>query len=210
MATGRRARRPSRGEAGIGLVEALIAMALLLVVAISILPLFTRSMSNNVAGSQSTQIANQARRQLESLYQLPFNNQALEITAGSERLTTDYFSSGDPKVEGDEYWTATAPSGTARTVWTRDTTIRQYSLGGTVTDSDADGVLDFIPGLEDSDDPGDDDYGYFDSPLDAGTDRGFIHIKEVEVLLQYSEGDHTGEGLVGPVPDMRIRVLKPF
>ncbi|MEM7048753.1 MAG: hypothetical protein AAF604_03800 [Acidobacteriota bacterium] len=189
------------GERGITMVEALIAMALLLLVAIGILPLFTRAITNNASGSVSTQIANHARRQLETVYQLPFNNQALTITTGTERQSIDYFSSGNPKLIGDEVWTATQPTGTAYSSWTRTTMVRQYSLGGSPTDADADGVLDLLPGLQDADKD-----GLLDDPLSAGTDAGFIHLKEVEVLLQ-SNGSAQA---LGPTPDLRIRVLKPF
>ena len=45
-----------RGDAGFSLVEGLIAAALLLVIAVSILPLFTRALKSNLSGGRASQL----------------------------------------------------------------------------------------------------------------------------------------------------------
>ena len=52
--------RPRHSEAGFSLIEGLIAAALLLLVLVSILPLFTQSMLNNATGNDSSYISNAA------------------------------------------------------------------------------------------------------------------------------------------------------
>ena len=62
---------PGRAR-GFTLVEVLIAAAILLVVALGILPLFMRSIVSNMEGSDHTQVANAARARAEEFFQLPF------------------------------------------------------------------------------------------------------------------------------------------
>ncbi len=199
----------AHGERGMSLVEALIAMALLLLVAIGILPLFTRAMVNNVAGSEATQAANHARHRLEELGQLPINNVGLAVTAGNELLNQDQYFSGNEIVHGDEEWAA-AGSGTGFDTWMRTTRVRQFRLidpPGAI-DADLDGVVDAIGGLEDLDQDGE-----FDDPLGPTTDISSIHVKEISVELVSPRDDPTGArgaGVLGAAPAYRVREMKPF
>lgn len=201
----KRTRRPRRGESGLSLIEALIAMALLLLLAIGILPLFTRAMVNNAAGSESTQSANHARFRIEQLGQLPFNNVAVDVAAGNQLLVRDRYFSGDQNVQGDESWTAGTAAGFP--LWNRTTRVRQFGLRGTI-DSDADNVIDGLVGLEDLDLDGE-----FDNPLASGTDPSFIHYKELAVELASPRDDPTGArgpGPLGAQPVYRVRTFRSF
>ena len=57
---------------GFSLIEVLMAMALLVVVVAGLLPLFTRSVLENLEGKESTLSVNHARSELETQKQLSF------------------------------------------------------------------------------------------------------------------------------------------
>lgn len=198
--------RSRRGERGLSLIEALIALALLLIVAVGVLPLFIRSMANNASGSEGTQSANYARFQIEELSQLPFNNDAVAITAGNQLLFRDDLFSGDASYQGDEAWDAVGTADRGYVLWERTTRVRQFSLNG-VLDNDADNVIDGLVGLED-----DNDDGEFDNPLAAGTDPAFVHFKELSVELASPRDDPTnrGPGPIGAHPTYRVRTFRAF
>lgn len=192
------------GERGMSLIEALIAMALLLLVAIGILPLFTRAMVNNAAGSEATQTANNARAQLEDLAQLSFNNVALRLDGGDELLTVEEYYMGQPMVQGDERW-APANSDTEQVLYERTTRVRQFSLNG-LQDDDADNVIDSIDGIGDGDHDGE-----FDNPLPDGTDTQFVHLKEVAVEIVTPRATNSGgPGPLGAAPTYHVRTFKAY
>jgi prepilin-type N-terminal cleavage/methylation domain-containing protein len=196
----RRRRRASLvPTSGFTLLEVLVAAALLLVVLVGLLPLFMRSILENVEGRESTQVSNHGRSELEIMKQLRFNNPEFEITTGTENVVQQFWTMGDPDYVGDEEWVDTVPAGEFA-LWDRTTTVRQYGING-VIDNDLDGIIDQIIGLED-----DDFDGYLDNPLVAGSLPGSIHLKEVDVQVEsQSERAITGE----PV-DIRIRGMKAF
>jgi type II secretory pathway pseudopilin PulG len=172
------------GEAGFSMIEALVASLILLVIALGLVPLFSRSIGNNMTGNDSLQSTNFGRAQLEELIQLPFNNQGLDIPAGTplgqgvESWTIGSASLGD----ANEGWAAGAsPSGRGSVLWRRTTRVRQY------------GVSD----LED---------GTLTSALPGGTQPIFVHLKEVEVQL---DSGRTA-GALGQARPLTLRVLKPF
>lgn len=173
-------------EAGFSLIEALIAAAILLVIALGLIPLFTRSIVDNSLGNDATQASNHGKTHLEELLQLPFNNQRLTVPAGGAQLqAVDTFALGNQNQIGDaaEGWWPGAPTDKGRVAWTRTTTVRQFGIG----DLD-DGVLD---------------------PKEAkpgGTQPIFIHLKEVEVQMDSSRQLRLPAGNRG----LTLRVLKPF
>lgn len=189
-------------ESGLSLIEALIAMALLLLVAIGILPLFTRSILNNAAGSEATQTANGARVQLEEVTRLPFNNVALRLAGGSELLTRQVYFATDRNVLGDETW-VDAGSVTGQVLYNRATRVRQFGLNAPI-DENADNIVDGFEGLVDGDGNGE-----FDNPLADGTDPQFVHFKEVAVEVA-RPGDRASGGPVGRAPTYRVRAIKSF
>ena len=65
-------------EAGLTLVEMLIAVALLGIVLLGIAPLFIASVRSNYAANEYTSIHNLARDRLEQLMNLPFTDPAAD------------------------------------------------------------------------------------------------------------------------------------
>lgn len=169
-------RRFDRAE-GFTLIEVLIGLFFLLVIALGILPVFFRSSIENVSGKEATEVTNLGRSELEEFRQLPFNSANLTIDAGSEKTFDEYYSFNDKK-----WKPGLAPTdGTDSARWSRSATVRQY--GASALD---DGQLDPSEALP------------------AGTDPGFIHLKEIYVTLDSSRA---GAGL-GPSQGTALRVLK--
>ena len=184
---------------GFSLIEVLIAMGLVVIAIVGLLPLFMRSVVENLEGRESTQVGNQGRSQLETFSELTFNNWELDITAGTERTTQDFYTTGATDRRGDESWVAAVPAGEIAP-WTRNTTIRQLGING-VIDNDLDGVIDQIRGLEDTDYDGE-----FDNPLPVGTIPGAIHLKQLEVQIQGEKEWAQG----GEASEITVETVKAF
>jgi type II secretory pathway pseudopilin PulG len=116
--------RFSHGEAGFSFIEVVISGLLLLVIAVSVLPLFTEAAASNELGRESTQVANLARSRAEELLQLPFNAPQLTVTSGTELATDEYYSALNKRWLAGTRAEATGD----RALWLRHTTIRQYSV----------------------------------------------------------------------------------
>ena len=71
------------GAAGFSIIEALIAAAILLIIALGLLPLFSRSISDNVSGNDATQATNGSRTQVEEMLKVPFSNDRMTVPAGA-------------------------------------------------------------------------------------------------------------------------------
>lgn len=198
-ASGRRGRTFPAAGRGFTIMEVLVAAGLLLVVLVGLLPLFMRSIMENVEGRESTQVSNHGRSELEIMKQLRFNNPELDITTGTENVVQQYWTMGDPDYVGDEKWVDTVPVGEFG-LWDRTTTVRQFGING-VIDNDLDGIIDQIVGLEDADFD-----GYLDNPLTAGTTPGAIHLKEVDVQVE----TQAERAIAGEPVDIRIRSFKAF
>jgi type II secretory pathway pseudopilin PulG len=69
-------------QAGFNLIEMLIGMAMLFVIAISVVPLFSRSATLNNFGRESTVVAGYGRTVQEEYSQLPFTSPRLTLIAG--------------------------------------------------------------------------------------------------------------------------------
>jgi len=186
----KRRKQTPAGASGFSVIEALIASAILLLVAIGILPLFVRSMTNNVSGSESSRVTNHSKSQIEQLFQLPFNSATLRLSAGSSLLVgPQYYEDPDPNRDGDETWVATATAGRGYD-WQRTGTIRQYAVSAF-----ADGILQASEA----------------QPWDAPSE--FVHFKEIEVAVEpvYHNGftivPRLG-GVLNRSPRMTARVLK--
>lgn len=122
-------RSPPRGRrraTGFSVIEVLVAAAILLVIALSLIPLFSRSLLANKAGADATATSQFAISRVEALYQLDFNNAVL-----NPAVTDEYYS------RRDEAWVdGTAPAGDPA-LWTRSTDVAQFNL----SDLDDDGVF---------------------------------------------------------------------
>lgn len=127
-------KRVLRG-AGFTLIEGLISAAILLAIAVGLMPLFTRAMINNQAGADFTQITNAARDRLEEFSQLPFTSEQLTLQAGTERTYDEYFSQAD-KIwkDGTE---ADASAAGDQVLVTRVTTVRQFNVNDLETPLDS-------------------------------------------------------------------------
>ncbi|MBV8200694.1 MAG: hypothetical protein JOZ15_08720, partial [Acidobacteria bacterium] len=130
-----------RGSSGFSMIETLIAAALIGVVAIGIIPMFTRAMSDNMAGSDYTRVTNYAKSKEEDFSRMPFTQPTIQVQSGQNNLmTTEYM---DPTTL---QWTLTKPSNPLA-IWTRTTTITQYSIYGTVNGTAPNQYLTFDASL---------------------------------------------------------------
>ena len=109
---------------GFSLIEVLISGAILLIVVTGLLPLFTRAMTDNIQGRRSTEVANEARSEVERLMQLGFNHAELTLVSGSELKSTDYW---DPTTKAWRDSGSYTPTGAPE--FERETIIRQYGDG---------------------------------------------------------------------------------
>lgn len=175
MTRNRRRRGEALRQRGSSIPEVLVGFFILLLVLIGLLPIFTRAVGQNLAGMVSTEMTTHGGTRLESLMRLGFNNWELRVASGSFRSTTDFWSRNRLDYLGDEEWVADPAGELAK--WRRTTEVRQFGIHG-VRDSDGDGVIDTILGLEDLDRD-----GRFDHALPAGTAPSAIHLKEVRVHL---------------------------
>lgn len=115
-------------ERGFSLIEVLIASLIMLFVALAIIPLFTMSAANNLQGSDSTKAANFARDRIELIWQLPFTDPQITLTAGTSKQLFEYYD------EVNKTWVTQATlNPPAGTIWTRITTIRQFTVDDLAT-----------------------------------------------------------------------------
>jgi type II secretory pathway pseudopilin PulG len=140
----RRARKRRRAS-GMSLVELAIAAGILLVVAMSIIPLFTASMVNNATGRQLSQATNHARSASEEIRQLPLDRVEFEIQDGQSsavRTRTWAIHRGDPVASGR--WTTGTLASDERATWARTATLRQFNVSRILPNPV--GTTDPIPG----------------------------------------------------------------
>lgn len=196
MPAAARPRRPpgSRQPAsqhGFSMVEALIATAIIGFVAVGLIPLFTRSLIDNMAGADYTRVSNYSRSEEEDFYRQPFSNDYSQIVLGPGATAVSY--SGSNTAQFIQYvdptskqWVtvtslAAVPSN-PQIVWTRTVTFRQYDVADLLDDQ------------------------IFDNPLTPGS--GSVNLIEATVQIQARTSD-----AVGPAGGRRsttIRYLKAF
>lgn len=152
---------PRAASRGFSLIEVLISMLLLTVVVLGVIPLFTRSMANNNSGREASQASNFGRSRVEELMSLPLDRISLEIPDGDDELVLN-----DVWVKQGKEWKASAGSGETA-LWSRTTTVRQFSVSD---------LYDFSDDLR------------LQRPLPGGTDPTFVHLREIVVEVQ-SERD---------------------
>lgn len=156
-----RTRRRAR-QAGFSIIEVLIAAAILLIITIGILPMFTRAVLSNVSGGQSTLASNYGKTQIETLAEKPFGDTTLTLVAGSTQLmTTDYWTQGSASQIGDAnegFTTTPTASGRGLELWQRTTRIQQFNVFDLAT------------------------------PLDGAAVAGNVHVKAIQVTLTPAGG----------------------
>jgi len=142
-----------RPDAGFSLIEVLIASMLLLFIVIGVLPLFSRSMMNNIQGNDASNAANAAVEGFESLFSVPFNNDLITVPVGQTLVERQQFFT----LKGNQ-WLAAVPSGD-QAQYERVLRLRQYSFADVAEDGD------------------------FDTPLDGGAEPGNIQFKAFELEI---------------------------
>jgi type II secretory pathway pseudopilin PulG len=151
----RRPQPSTSSMTGFSLVETLIAALILMVVALGVLPLFSRAMASNLSGSESTSLSNMAASRAEELYQLPFDHPLLTVPVGATEVVTE-----EVWIDEDGVWIEgtgenLGPGQTA--TWRRQTRIRQFSVNDLLGDNP--------------------------TPLDGGIAPGSVQVKEIEVEI---------------------------
>jgi prepilin-type N-terminal cleavage/methylation domain-containing protein len=166
---------------GFSLIEVLIAMALAGLLLIGVLPLFTKSMTNNVEGNQLTEVTNRARLHLEELMAMRVDAEELTVPDGLDELVTVelYSPTSDRWVEEALYGADAEP------LFTRMTRVRQFNMSA-VSNID----LEF----ED------------DEVLPGGTPSSQVQIKEI--VVRVNTGRPTFLSLMGRQKAVTLRVLK--
>jgi Tfp pilus assembly protein PilV len=173
----------ARSEAGFSMVEALIAAAILLIIAIGMIPLFTHSMVNNALGSDYTQATTFGKTSLERIYKGTLANGDLVLTAGTSLQRIDYIeksaTKGTPVSDLDWKYTVTNPSAL---VWTRTMRVRQFSFhavdDGVLTDAEV---------------------------LPAGSDTSQWQVKEISLVL---DSGKRKAGVQSPLASIRQTVFQ--
>lgn len=178
-------------EAGFSLVEGLMAAGLLLVVAVSVLPLFMRALESNTRGGRSSQLSTLGIAAIEEINQATVDREDFQLTgavSGVRETGTMYWEMGPlyegesaPAVIGDEKWIADDNDAVSPILWLRDIDVRKYSFADVHTSiSVGDAELSTLG-----------DPRWFDSPLetdDAG-DLYNAHVTEFRVhIKQNREG----------------------
>lgn len=121
-------RSEQRSTSGFSLIEVMVASAILLVIALGLVPLYMRSIRSNVEGFDYTQVANSARSRADEFFQLPFNSPAVEVPAGQEELEVqDFYSHAEHRWMEQAEWDLVEGEDVA--LFTRTTTVRQFSIG---------------------------------------------------------------------------------
>lgn len=118
-----RTRRPRRRSSGFSLLEVLIAAALLLLIAVGILPLFTRSIENNLLGNDALRESNAAADGAEDLNGVRFNADPITY----ETAAMDETGAWTYQTLGSSEWLTAAPSGETSQI-SRRTVLRQYQI----------------------------------------------------------------------------------
>ncbi len=178
-------------EAGFSLLEGLFAAALLLVVAVSILPLFMRALESNTRGGRASQVSTFVTAELEEINQATIDRDDWKLTGANTSVLTFptsfwdtgqlYASEGSPAKIGDEGWIDNAAAATGLVLWSRDMTVRKYSFADVhITIEVGGGSLATLG-----------DPRLFDSPLTTDTDGDVFndHFTEFRVSLRENRAE---------------------
>jgi len=169
------------GSGGFSLLEALLAAALVLIITLGILPLFTNSVIQNVSGRESTLSTNYSRSTSEELVPLPLDRDRLRppVSQNSREICQFYSETG-----GWEYYTcgtAIPQSPVAPRLWGRSTSVQQYSINEIYDADTKNGVPTFNNPTA--------GYATTDDRFDA-----FVHVRE---LMVTTEGQRTVDSPLG-------------
>jgi len=179
-----------RAAGGYSLIEVIFATFLLLIVAISIIPMFTRALQSNLAGGRSSAMATFAASDMEVVNQKIIDHGDYDLVGTNfVSVATQYWNLGKDDTEGegnkqlgDEVWQD--DNSTGMILWQRTTEVRKYA------------VSDILPIVDTS---GTALVGYgenpriFDLPLKP-SEEGAKHLVEFRVQIQpYGESFGVGK-----------------
>lgn len=206
-----------RRQAGTSLIETLIAAAILMVIAISIFPMFHRAVANNLSGADASQATQHGRSQLDGLLALPIDSPIFDLRnplvghtvasdALGDRMTIedlywdDQANAEPPAFPGDltqrlatGAWIADPATAAGLVVWQRTSVIRQYSYADI-----GEGVIDVSSPTQIT------VAGHpllFDSPLPRDAPDSQINFREEDVTLN---------SLRPGVPSLRTRFVRTY
>ena len=132
---------PRNSQRAFTLIESAIAMALLLLISLSILPMFTRSMAAANTGREKTDVTT-FLHVADDLLTLPLGEGSMVPQTGAKtRDTSTYWCQGDAQVLGDSqegWFTDTTAKG--QVLWDRRTVTRLFSVRA--LDADPTGTSD--------------------------------------------------------------------
>lgn len=169
------------GQNGFSLVEGLIAAALLLVIAVSVLPLFMRALESNLTGGRSSQLSTFVSGDIEGVSQEPVDQDAWDVKGtgdGILDLGEDFWDTGPtaPNLHlGDEKWVDTQAdaTGPSSLLWSRQIEVRKYSLADIQILIGSDPTAGLVTGGVNP--------MLFDNPL---TDDTEAHLAEIRVTIK--------------------------
>jgi prepilin-type N-terminal cleavage/methylation domain-containing protein len=132
----------NRSERGFSLIEVLVAGVILLVIALGLVPLYTRSIRSNVEGFDYTHVSNFAKSRAEEYVQLPFNSPRLTLDGGEEQeQAQDFYSRTEHRWIDEDDW---PPSAGDTALFTRTATVRQFSVTDLVNPLPGDAPLEAV------------------------------------------------------------------
>lgn len=178
-----------RPDRGFSLIESMIAMVLMLMISLSILPMFTRSMTAANSGREKTDVTTFLRIADELLAMPLGEGQMVPQTGEKTRETIFFWCQGDSRVvaDADEGW-FDDPESRGLVLWDRRTSTRQYS----VRSLDAD-----LEGRSDLDE---------EEAIAGGDSLENVHWTVTEVLLD----GRRKAGPLGPGVLMSARQIRAF
>lgn len=190
--------RRRRGEAGLSLLETLIATAILGIVAVGLLPIFHRAVWNNISGADASLVTQMVKSEQEGLESLPYDAPAINmglldpadpslrnIAGGGQEmvLSTKVWdpAANAPVVSGYQQtlsngsWLTDPATAQGLVVWRRQSIVRQYTYADI-----SDGVIDVTTGntLTTLGHP-----HLFDTPLSADAPTSQVNFVEQDVSI---------------------------
>jgi len=171
------------------LIESLIAMGLMLVISLSIVPLFTRSMAASNSGREKTDVGTFLRI-TDDLLALPLGEgETVPQTGQKTREAIHFWCQGQQRVvaDADEGWFRN-PADKGQVLWDRRTSLRQFGVHA--LDPDVDGRSDLLEA----------------EAVAGGTTPENVHLTVTEVLLD----GRRKAGPLGPGVLMSARQIRAF
>ncbi len=164
-------------QSGFSLVEAVLSAALILVITVGIMPLFTNSIVQNVQGKESTESTNFSRSGSEFLYPLPLDRPQVRPDVGDDEAVT--CAQYTDKDGWKPYACGADPTGEPE--WLRRSEVQQFNINEIYDSDTKNGEPTFKNPVT--------GYSLGNDELDS-----FVHIRQ---LIVTTSGQRDG-GALGP------------